>query len=300
MEMFYINDAVCIIFTCLRGIHVFFVSITCTKVTEIDMHYICFNFYMWVNFNIKNHWTPHAKLTPKVGRVPKVTEYFPKILLMQSLKLTQKIGHLKRNSILKTGINLLFVFGEGSRIITTLDFFCLSVMKSPMEIPMFNIHPWRLTRNLRIPSWKRKIIFQTIIFRFHVNLRGCNHYTKWKVFISPFSVFHFSSFSGRVQKPDFYENPRPPTSTAPDSLRLVLYELHIGSFTGGGSLLDAAERLIHIRDLGFLVLRKMGFVEFVWGGVICGSFLILVSCCIWVFAVCDCGLWIVCSNLLVR
>lgn len=45
----------------------------------------------------------------------------------------------------------------------------------------------------------------------------------------------------------------------------MLYELHIGSFTGGGSLLDAAERLIHIRDLGFSVLRKIGFVEFVWG-----------------------------------
>ena len=30
--------------------------------------------------------------------------------------------------------------------------------------------------NLRIPSWKRKIVFQTIIFRFYVNLRGCTSY----------------------------------------------------------------------------------------------------------------------------
>ena len=35
------------------------------------------------------------------------------------------------------------------------------------------IHPGRLTWNLRIHPWKRKIIFQTIIFRFYVNLPGC-------------------------------------------------------------------------------------------------------------------------------
>ena len=36
-----------------------------------------------------------------------------------------------------------------------------------------DLHPGRLTWNLRIHPWKRKIIFQTIIFRFHVNLPGC-------------------------------------------------------------------------------------------------------------------------------
>ena len=35
--------------------------------------------------------------------------------------------------------------------------------------------------------WKRKIIFQTIIFRFYVNLRGCNT-TVW-VFQLPFGCF---------------------------------------------------------------------------------------------------------------
>ena len=35
------------------------------------------------------------------------------------------------------------------------------------------VHPGRLTWNLRIHPWKRKIIFQTIIFRFYVNLPGC-------------------------------------------------------------------------------------------------------------------------------
>ena len=35
------------------------------------------------------------------------------------------------------------------------------------------VHPGRLTWNLRIHLWKRKIIFQSIIFRFYLNLRGC-------------------------------------------------------------------------------------------------------------------------------
>ena len=39
------------------------------------------------------------------------------------------------------------------------------------------VHPGRLTWNLRIHPWKRKIIFQPIIFRFYVNLRGCNWLT---------------------------------------------------------------------------------------------------------------------------
>ena len=39
------------------------------------------------------------------------------------------------------------------------------------------IHPRKLTWNLRIQPWKRKIIFQIIIFRFYVNLWGCNWLT---------------------------------------------------------------------------------------------------------------------------
>ena len=36
-----------------------------------------------------------------------------------------------------------------------------------------NLHPGRVTWNLQITQLKRKIIFQSIIFRFHVNLPGC-------------------------------------------------------------------------------------------------------------------------------
>ena len=36
------------------------------------------------------------------------------------------------------------------------------------------IHPARLTWKLRIHPWKRKFIFQTMNFRFFVNLQGCS------------------------------------------------------------------------------------------------------------------------------
>ena len=45
------------------------------------------------------------------------------------------------------------------------------------------IHPGRLTWNLRMHPWKRKIIFQTIIFRFYVNLQGCNWLVGWMFFL---------------------------------------------------------------------------------------------------------------------
>ena len=41
-----------------------------------------------------------------------------------------------------------------------------------------NIHPGRLTWNLKITYLKRKIIFQTSIIMFHVNLRGCRMFLK--------------------------------------------------------------------------------------------------------------------------
>ena len=40
------------------------------------------------------------------------------------------------------------------------------------------LHPWKLTWNLKITCLKRKIIFQTFIFRFHVNFRGCKQKSK--------------------------------------------------------------------------------------------------------------------------
>ena len=39
--------------------------------------------------------------------------------------------------------------------------------------PEKELHPGRLTWNLKTTQLKRKIIFQTIIFKFHVDLPGC-------------------------------------------------------------------------------------------------------------------------------
>ena len=36
------------------------------------------------------------------------------------------------------------------------------------------VHPRKLTWNLKMNYWKRRFLLKTIIFRFHVNLRGCN------------------------------------------------------------------------------------------------------------------------------
>ena len=49
---------------------------------------------------------------------------------------------------------------------------------SPKQRLLYTGSPKRLTWHLSIHPWKRKRIFQTIIFRFHVNLRGL------KIFIS--------------------------------------------------------------------------------------------------------------------
>ena len=57
-----------------------------------------------------------------------------------------------------------------------------SAGSSWIAVLMCGIHPRGLTWNLRIHPWKRKIIFQTIIFRFYVNLRGCTLFCVLNVF----------------------------------------------------------------------------------------------------------------------
>ena len=41
------------------------------------------------------------------------------------------------------------------------------------------LHPGRLTWNLQITHLERKMIFQTSMIMFHVNLPGCNHNSSW-------------------------------------------------------------------------------------------------------------------------
>ena len=50
---------------------------------------------------------------------------------------------------------------------------------------IYKLHPWSLTWNLRIHPWKRKIIFQTIIFKFYVKLQGHIQITPLKFNMEP-------------------------------------------------------------------------------------------------------------------
>ena len=66
-----------------------------------------------------------------------------------------------------------------------------------------NLQLARLTWNLRIRPWKRKIMFQTIILRFYVNLLGCwlfDHFLA-KIFeVRYFLVFFWAEVSQTSKK----------------------------------------------------------------------------------------------------
>ena len=54
---------------------------------------------------------------------------------------------------------------------------------TPGLLSIIYIHPGKLLWKLKITQLKRKLIFQTIIFRFHVNIPRCTHEKKnvaWK------------------------------------------------------------------------------------------------------------------------
>ena len=47
------------------------------------------------------------------------------------------------------------------------------------------LHPWKLTWNLKITQWKRNIIFRISLLGFHVSFRGCIHFLRLvQLFIS--------------------------------------------------------------------------------------------------------------------
>ena len=45
-------------------------------------------------------------------------------------------------------------------------------------LPNWNDHAiyWRLIYNLKMMLWKMTFLFKQVIFRFHVNFQGCNHW----------------------------------------------------------------------------------------------------------------------------
>ena len=72
-------------------------------------------------------------------------------------------------------VPIKFPWGEGVRTKTFLachDQYCNDECKSCNSTK--RLHPWNLTWNLKISHWKWRFLLETIIFRFHVKLWGCN------------------------------------------------------------------------------------------------------------------------------
>ena len=71
--------------------------------------------------------------------------------------------------------------------------------------PLFRscLHPGRLTWNLQITQLERKIIFQTSMIMFHVNLPGCKTSLRW------FSGFSSCPISQTLQEYDDFDVPTP-------------------------------------------------------------------------------------------
>ena len=61
------------------------------------------------------------------------------------------------------------------RLVQQRRLFCLATwhLRDLLACPRKLVHPGKLTWNLEITCLKRKIIFQTFIFGFHVNFQGC-------------------------------------------------------------------------------------------------------------------------------
>ena len=114
-----------------------------------------------------------------------------------------------------------------------------------------NLHPGRLTWNLRIHPWKRKIIFQTIIFRFYVNLRVCRF--PWNSRGVPetpplpmgHAFFHGESFSARLEGDPGDPVSRQSLGTTGGSLPTLVWE------TSGWDLLEAQIHHIIYIDISY-------------------------------------------------
>ena len=94
-----------------------------------------------------------------------------------------------RNSL----INFRHRFPWQMSSVWVLSFFFGWCAYQPLDDNLTDVHPGRLTWNLRIHPWKRRNIFQTIIFRFYANLGGCIYnmyvYISWMAMILPINRY---------------------------------------------------------------------------------------------------------------
>jgi len=75
------------------------------------------------------------------------------------------------------------------------------------------VHPGRLTWNLQITHSERKMIFQTFMIMFHVNLQGCNHLpnSQWEFGANPAPVHHPHRMAASMDMASFKDE-WPPSS----------------------------------------------------------------------------------------
>ena len=141
------------------------------------------------------------------------------------------------------------------------------------------LHPRNLTWNLKISPWKRKVLLETMIFRFHVKFRGCTiqlaphvadgHRTRWP---SP-------------PKRSLFQPPHPPGCRWSCSVggNLVVLRERVGvkvSFKRGGwqeTYADFRKRLGNWCFLMFFVLCGVNFLTSLFSisqiSEVCGGFL---------------------------
>ena len=71
-------------------------------------------------------------------------------------------------------------------------------LESPVILRVRLLHPGRLTWNLQITQLERKIIFQTSMIMFHVNLPGCNSQLPYDLEDS--GALNFSPISRKIDR----------------------------------------------------------------------------------------------------
>ena len=124
------------------------------------------------------------------------------------------------------------------------------------------LHPGRLTWNLKITQLKRKVIFQTIIFRLHVNLRGCISYFSdgWVETTNKTKIISSRISSSRYQSPSSQPSPFRSVGKMTRSLfHCYVYCMVCRSFTCWISWSPYLEYTIMILWSSFLNMAVIGY-----------------------------------------
>ena len=118
-----------------------------------------FDWRVKVGMNIKNIWNHHPDHLDTLFDFLHLTSNSFTYISMRKLEVLFGLRRAPQNHQFSIAIN--------PRKIRTTQNPCI-----------WEVLPWKLTWNLKITPSKRKIIFQTSVFGFHVNFPGCNSSSK--------------------------------------------------------------------------------------------------------------------------